>query len=46
MLVDIGLVPLQFYLYGSDDSDKVGEHQDRTRRNTSQTLTETTITVT
>jgi hypothetical protein len=32
MLVDIGLAPLQFYQYGSDDIDKVGEHQDNTRR--------------
>jgi hypothetical protein len=46
MLVDIGLVPLQFYLYRSDDSDKVGEHQDSTRPNATQTLTETTSTVT
>jgi hypothetical protein len=30
MLVDIGLVPLELYLYGSEDSDKVGEHQDST----------------
>jgi hypothetical protein len=27
MLVDIGLVPLKLYLYGSEDSDEVGEHQ-------------------
>jgi hypothetical protein len=54
MLVEIGLVPLKFYLYGSEDSDEVGEHQDSnatqsvtgTRRNTTQSLTETTITVT
>jgi hypothetical protein len=46
MLVDIGLVSLQFYQYGSDDSDGVGEHQDNTRRNATQTLTETTSTVT
>jgi hypothetical protein len=46
MLVDIGLVPLQFYQYGSNDSDKVGEHQDSTRRNATQTLIETTSTVT
>jgi hypothetical protein len=46
MLVDIGLVPLQFYLHGSDDSDEVGKHQDSTRRNATQTLTETTSTVT
>jgi hypothetical protein len=31
ILVDIGLVPLQFYLYGSDDSGKVGAQQDSTR---------------
>jgi hypothetical protein len=31
MLVDIGLVPLQFYLYGSDNSEEMGEHQDITR---------------
>jgi hypothetical protein len=46
MLVDIGLVPLHFYQYGSDDSDEVGEHQDSTRRNAKQTLTESTSTVT
>jgi hypothetical protein len=54
MLVDIGLVPLEFYLYGSEDSDKVDEHQDNnttqsvtgTRRNATQSLTETTHTVT
>jgi hypothetical protein len=31
MLVDIGLVPLHFYQYGSDDSDEVGAQQDSTR---------------
>jgi hypothetical protein len=44
MLVDIGMVPLEFYVYGSEDSDEVGEHQDSnaahsvtgTRRNTTQ----------
>jgi hypothetical protein len=54
MLVDIGLVPLEFYLYGSEDSDEVGKHQDSnatqsvtgTRRNVTQSLTETTRTVT
>jgi hypothetical protein len=46
MLVDIGLAPLQFYLYGSDDRDEVGKHQNSTKRNTSQTLTETASTVT
>jgi hypothetical protein len=54
MLVDIGLVPLQFYLYQSEDSDGVGEHQDSTvtqsdtgtRLNATQTLTETTSTTT
>jgi hypothetical protein len=54
MLVDIGLVHLQFYLNGSDDSDEVGEHQDSnttqsitgTRGNVTQSLTETTRTVT
>jgi hypothetical protein len=45
MLVEIGLIPLQFYLYGSDDSDEVGEHQGSTRRDANQTLTETTSTV-
>jgi hypothetical protein len=45
MIVEIGLVPLQFYQYGSDDSDKVGEHQDSTRRNATQTLTESTSAV-
>jgi hypothetical protein len=38
MLVDIGLVPLEFYLYGSDTSDKVGEHQDV---NSTQSITGT-----
>jgi hypothetical protein len=37
MLVDIGLVPLEFYLYGSDDGDEVGEHQDG---NATQYITE------
>jgi hypothetical protein len=54
MLVDIGLVPLQFYLYGSEDSEEVGKHQDSTvtqsvtgtRRNATHTRTKTTITVT
>jgi hypothetical protein len=53
MRVDIGMVPLQFYLYGSEDSDEVGAYQDSTvtqsatgtRRNTTQTLTETKSTV-
>jgi hypothetical protein len=46
MLVDIGLVPLHFYQYGSDDSDEVGTQQDSTRRNITETLTDTTISVT
>jgi hypothetical protein len=54
MLVDIGMVPLQFYLYGSEDNDEVGEHRystvtqsdTRTKRNVTQTLTETKITMT
>jgi hypothetical protein len=46
MLVDIGLVYLHHYQYGSDDSDEVGEHQDSTRRNATQTLTESTSAVT
>jgi hypothetical protein len=45
MPVDIGLVLLQFYQFGSDNSDKVSKHQDSTRRNATQTLTETTSTV-
>jgi hypothetical protein len=53
MLVDVGQVSLQFYLYGSDASDEVGEYQDSTvteydtgtRRSAIQTLTETTSTV-
>jgi ribosomal protein L18 len=51
MLVDIWLVHLELYLYGSEDSDKVGKHQDGTvtqsvtvtRRNPTQSLTETTV---
>jgi hypothetical protein len=54
MLVDIGLVTLEFYLYGSDNSDEVGEHQDSnatqsitgTRGNATQSFTETTSIVT
>jgi hypothetical protein len=54
MLVDMRLVPLEFYLYGSDDSDKVEEHQygnatqsiTGTRRNATQLLTEATLNVT
>jgi hypothetical protein len=46
MLVNIGLVPLHFYQYGSDDSDKVGAQQDSTRRNVTETLTDTTRSVT
>jgi hypothetical protein len=50
MLVDIGLVPIKFYLYGSGSSDKEGEHQDGnatqyihgTRGNMAQSHTETT----
>jgi hypothetical protein len=46
MLVDIGLVPLQFYQYGSDDSDEVGAQKDSTRRNVTETLTYTTSSMT
>jgi hypothetical protein len=46
MIVDIGLVPLHFYQYGSDDSDQVGAQQDSTRRNVTETLTYTTSRVT
>jgi hypothetical protein len=46
MLVDIGMVPLKFYLHGSDDSDELGKHQDSTRRNATQTLTDKISTVT
>jgi hypothetical protein len=38
MLVDIGLVPLKFYWYGSDGSDEVGKHQDG---NATQSITGT-----
>jgi hypothetical protein len=46
MLVDIGLVPLHFYQYGSDNSEEVGEHQECTRQNATQTLTESPSIVT
>jgi hypothetical protein len=46
MLVDIGLVPLQFYQYGLDDSDKVGTQQDSTIQNVTETLTYTPSSVT
>jgi hypothetical protein len=46
MLVDIGLVPLHSYQYGSDNSDEVGAHQDSTRRNETKTTTDTTKSVT
>jgi hypothetical protein len=54
MIVDIGLVPIEFYLYGSDDSEEDGEHQDGnvtqyitgTSDNAAQSLTETTSNVT
>jgi response regulator RpfG family c-di-GMP phosphodiesterase len=46
MLVEIGLVPLHFYQYGSDDSGEVGAQQDSTRRNLTDTLTYTTSSVT
>jgi hypothetical protein len=54
MIVDSGLVPLDFYLYGSKDSGEMGEHQDSnatqsvtgTRQNAIQSLKETTSTVT
>jgi hypothetical protein len=46
MCVDIGLVSLHFYQYGSDDSDEVGAQQDSTRRNETKTTTDTTSSVT
>jgi hypothetical protein len=46
MPVNIGLVPLNFYRYGSDDSDEVGAQQDSTRRNETKTTTYTTKSVT
>jgi hypothetical protein len=53
MIVDIGMIPLEFYMYGSDDSEEVGEHQDGnmnqsitgTRRNVTHSLAEKTSTV-
>jgi hypothetical protein len=44
MLVDIGLVTLKFYLYGSEDSDEVGEHQDSTVTQSSKDVTRLVIT--
>jgi hypothetical protein len=46
MLVDIGLVPLHVYQYGSDTSEEVGAQQDSTRRNETTTTTDTTSSVT
>jgi hypothetical protein len=45
-LVDIGLVPLRFYQYGSDDSGEVGAQQDSIRRIETKKTTDTTSSVT